>query len=536
VSAVATDDTPRILRSSAVVAAGTGLSRITGMARVIALAAVLGSDVFSDSYFLANTTPNIVYELLIGGILSATLVPLFVEADQRRDEDGPSALFSVGLAVVLVITVLAVLGSPLIARVYASGSGAEHQRQLDLLVPMLQLLLPQIFFYGVVTLTTSALNARRRFVAAAYGPVLNNLIVIAVAIVLHVGWGDQRGGLISAIGQSRTAQIVLGVGTTLGIASMTVPLLWSMRDVGVRLRWHPDWRDPIIAKVIRLSGWTVGYVAANQIALLIVLRLARAGGDGTVTAYQNAFIYFQLPHGLVAVTLMTTFLPELSTAAAARDFDALRSRYLQAVRLLLTLTIPAAVGYVLLGHDITRVLLSHGRYTVADGQRTGDALVAFAVGLVGYSLYLFTLNAFYSMKDTRTPFVVNVAENTANVLVALALFTWGAAGLATGYSIAYLAAAVLAVVALHRRIGGLLGPELVAVGRQVALIAAASAAMGVVVVLVRWLSPAGGVGAWVNLLVGAPLGLVAYLAAGVALGVEGVQDGVATVRRRLLRR
>jgi putative peptidoglycan lipid II flippase len=524
---------PRIMRSSAVVAVGTGLSRVTGMARVIALAVVLGSDVFSDSYFLANTTPNIVYELLIGGVLSATLVPLFVEADQHDDRDGPSALFSVGLTAVLAVTVLAVLGSPLIGRIYATGGPVERRRQLDLVVPMLQLLLPQIFFYGITTLTTGALNARRRFVAAAYTPVLNNLIVIAVAVVLHIGWGGSGGGVISAIGRDRTAQIILGVGTTAGIAAMAGPLVWSVRLADIRLRWNFDWRHPIIRRVVRLSGWTVGYVAANQIALLVVLRLARSSVDGTVTAYQNAFIYFQLPHGLVTVTLMTTFLPELSRAATAGRMDQLRARYLQAVRLLLTLIIPAAVGYVILGHDITRVLLSHGRYSAADAKVTGDALIAFAVGLAGYSLYLFTLNAFYSLKDTRTPFLVNVAENVTNILLALLLFGQGAPGLAAAYSAAYLLAAGLAAWALHRRIGGFVGPEATDLGRQVLRILGASAAMAVVVLVVRTLTPAGFGGSLANLFVAAPLGLAAFLVAGHALGIEGVERAVTTVRSRV---
>jgi putative peptidoglycan lipid II flippase len=277
----------------------------------------------------------------------------------------------------------------------------------------------------------------------------------------------------------------------------------------------------------------VGYVAANQVALLVVLHLANSGHSGTVTAYQNAFIYFQLPHGLVAVTLMTTFLPELAHAWVGRDLAALRARFLQALRLLWMLIIPASVGYVILGRDITHVLLSHGRYTVADANQTGNTLIAFAVGLTGYSTYLITLNVFYAMKDTKTPFLVNLVENGVNIVMALILFHSGSVGLAAAYATAYVVAAGAALWMLDRRIGGLRGPELARFGQQTLRILAASAVMAVVVLLITLLAPAGTGGALVDLLIAAPIGIVAYGLAGLALGVDGIADAWVAIQRRL---
>lgn len=532
---MSTRDEPRLIRSSMVVAVGTGLSRITGMARVIVLAAALGSDLFSDAYNLANTTPNIIYELLIGGVISATLVPLFVRADETGDEDGPSAVFSVGVLATTALALVAVLAAPLVARAYVGGGNPQADRKLDLLVPMLQLLLPQILFYGVTALTTAALNARRHFVAAAYSPVLNNLVVIGVAGYLLARYDRSGGdGLVSEIGRDPTGRLVLGLGSTAGIAAMAIPLVWAMRGADVRLRWLPDWRHPALRQLLRLSGWTLGYVAANQIALLVVLRLADGPPPGTVTAYQNAFIYFQLPHGLIAVTLMTTFLPELARAAVSNDLAAFRARFARALHLLLALIVPASVGYVLLGSDLTVVMLRHGSYSAADASLTGRTLVAFAVGLVGYSAYLLTLRAFYALSDTRTPFLVNVAENGANVvfaLLAVQLVTQRAVGLAAAYAAAYLLAAGLALWILHRRIGADAG-QVRTSGLQAMRILGASAAMAAAVLVALALSPST---AWVRIVVAAPVGIVAYGAAAVALGVDGSRAALDAAVARITR-
>jgi putative peptidoglycan lipid II flippase len=193
------------------------------------------------------------------------------------------------------------------------------------------------------------------------------------------------------------------------------------------------------------------------------------------------------------------------------------------------------VGYVVLGRDVTHVLLSHGRYSVADANQTGNTLIAFAVGLTGYSTYLLTLNVFYAMKDTRTPFFVNLIENGVNVVMALILFHSGSVGLAAAYAAAYVVAAAAAVWMLDRRIGGLRGPELARFGRQALRILGASAVMAVIVVLVRLVTPSGTVGAWIDLLVAAPIGLAVYVTAGLYLGIDGIDDAWTAVRRRVAR-
>jgi len=163
--------TARLVRSSAVVGVGTGLSRLSGLIRVGALTFALGATALSDAYNLANTTPNIIYELLLGGVLSAALVPIFVEHDQLGDEDATNAVLTVAVIAMAVLTVIAILAAPLIVDVYTLRlSSAEAAAQAEVAVPLLRLLLPQILFYGLMTLGTALLNARRSFFDPASAP------------------------------------------------------------------------------------------------------------------------------------------------------------------------------------------------------------------------------------------------------------------------------------------------------------------------------------------------------------------------------
>ncbi|MGH9187098.1 MAG: murein biosynthesis integral membrane protein MurJ [Acidimicrobiales bacterium] len=524
-------DTPRLVRSSLGVASGTALSRITGLLRLVVLADVIGRGTISDAYLLANNTPNIVYELILGGILSATLLPLFVEAADRDDDEGPSAVVSTSLVAMMLLALLATLAVPVIVRLYALRlPESTAQDQIDLASVLLFIFLPQIVFYGLTAMWTALLNARRRFLAAAYAPVLNNLVVIAALLVFDT---RASGRDISVSGVLDDGQLLalIGGGTTGGVVVMTLALWWPLRRSGWRLRWHPDWRHPMVRAVLRLSGWTMGYVAANQVALFVILALANASA-GDVTAYAFAFIFFQLPHGLVAVSVMTTFSPELASAAGRRDWDRFRDRFATGSQVITGLLLPAAVGYILLGEGLVRALLEHGEFVQTDSLATAQVLEWFAVGLLGFSLYLFALRGFYAMRDTRTPFFLNLFENGVNIVLAVALVgRYGVEGLAAAYAVAYTVAAAAALVALRRRTGGLGGRRLVA---GFVRIAAATLVMALVVaVLTGGFASSASVGA--GELVGAvAVGVAVYaMALGVLWGPTTVRRVAARLGRRI---
>ena len=431
-------DTPvaardRLVRSSAAVATGTLLSRVTGLLRVAVLAYAVGRASLADTYNLANSTPNIVYELLLGGVLSATLVPLFVDHLERGDTRATSAVFTVALTVLTILTAIAMLFAPLIARLYAlDTTGSERTAQLHVMTVFTLWFLPQMVFYGLTALATAILNARRRFVAAAYAPVLNNLIVIGVLVgFAHMTAGSRSEWIdVRRISGDAGKLTLLGAGTTAGIAVMGLILLPAMHRARVRLRAAFEWRDPAVRKMLRLSGWTIGYVVTNQIALLFVLVLAKSGTIGDVSAYLYAYTFYQVPHGLLAVTIMTTMMPELSSSAARHDLEELARKFRLGLRYIVLLMAPAAVLFVALAQPMVGVLV-RGGFHPHDAAVTADTLQALSIGLVAFSVYLYALRGFYALADTRTPFVVNAIENGLNIALALILFpSLGVQGLA----------------------------------------------------------------------------------------------------------
>ena len=454
-SANTVDDRERLVRSSAAVATGTLLSRVTGLLRVAVLAYAVGRASLADTYNLANSTPNIVYELILGGVLSATLVPLFVEQLEKRDDHATAALFTVAMSVLTVLTAIAMVFAPLIARLYAlDTSGSERTAQLHVMTIFTLWFLPQMLFYGFTAIATALLNAHRRFVAAAFAPVVNNVLVIGILVVFAAGTAGSRSQWIDVrrIAGDAGKLTLLGAGTTAGIAAMALVLLPALRHARIRLRLAFDWRHPAVRKMLRLSGWTVGYVVTNQVALLFVLVLAKSGTTGNVSAYLYAYAFFQVPHGLLAVSIMTTMMPELSRSAARLDFTALAYRFRVGLRYLLLLMVPASVLFIALAHSMLGVLV-RGGFGPHDAAVTADTLQAMAIGLVSFSVYLYALRAFYALPDTRTPFWINAIENGVNIALALALFpSLGVQGLALAWSGAYTVAAIITIVVLHRRV------------------------------------------------------------------------------------
>jgi putative peptidoglycan lipid II flippase len=498
-----------IARSSAVVAVGTALSRVTGFARIAAIAYALGVTTLAGTYSYANEAPNIVYELLLGGVFTATLVPLFVRHLDTREDDSASAVFTVAMLVLAGTTVVGIILAPWIVHLYtlnAHGPGLAEQR--DLATKLLRLFLPQILFYGIVTLASALLNARRRFAAAAFAPVLNNVVVIAVFLVLpEIATGSLT---VHSVLADDTLVLLMGLGTTAGVAVMALALIPPLWRADVHLRYDPAWRHPAVRTMLRLSGWTVGYVIANQIALLVVTILAN-GTSGGPFVYISAYAFFQLPHGLVAVSFMTTFMPELSHAAARGDLVTLRRQLSRGLRLTAVFIGLFAGLYVGLARPLVVVLLQRGAFTGTDASLLADTIVGMAVGLLPFSLYLFSLRAFYARNDTFTPFWVNAVENALNIALAIPLYDrYGIPGLAVAFSAAYLAACGLSLAVVRARLRGLDGSRLTRMLSRAVLAGTATAATGwVTSKAIGW---EGGRTALLSLIVGGLLGAVAYAA------------------------
>ncbi len=512
--------TSRLVRSSALVGVGTALSRVSGMVRVGVLVAVLGrTGGLADTYLIANTSPNVIYDLLLGGILSATLVPVFVDQLERDDDEGASAVVTVTVSVLVALTVAAVLAAPWIFRLY-TFSRDDAARVADVGIPLTRLFMPQVLFYGLTALATAVLNARRTFAAPAFAPLLNNVLLCSVLLALPRVAGEPL--TLDLVREDTTLLVLLGAGTTAGIVAMTLVLWPALRRAGFRMRWNPDWRHPSVRKVGSLSGWTLCYFATNQVTLVIVTILA-GRRDGDWTAYITAFVFFHLPHGLFAVSLMTTFVPDLSAFASRKDLAGYRERFALGLRLLVLVVLPASVGYALLARPLVLSLLQRGQFDSGDAALTGDVLAAFALGLLGFSVNVFTIRGFYALQDTRTPFFLNLVENGLHVLLALALVgIWFAEGLALAFSAAATVAAVASLGVLGRRIGGLgLRDSLPTMVRAAAATAVMAAAVWVVLGLT---DGPGGAGPLIRTLLGVVTGSIVYAGATLAFRVPEVTE------------
>jgi putative peptidoglycan lipid II flippase len=538
-------------RSTAVMAAGTLLSRITGIARNALLLACLGTTLLSDAYTNANTTPNMVYELVAGGVLSALLVPLFNALNvkgTKRARDGINALVSLA-AVALVLTAIVVaVASPTIMWLYFHKPDQAMQRQLG--TELLRMFAPQIAVYGFITLATAALNTKRKFGAAMLAPVFNNLVMIAVLTWAYRVLGrlyskdvKAKQQLLAVLHDAHTKWI-LGFGTTAGVLAMGLVLIPALRgaDVGWKWRWEPS--HPAVKELLRLSGWTMGYVAANQAALVYIQsRAATAEGrnGGGVTMYANAYsVFFLLPHSLFAVSIMTALQPELSSAFISRSRKRFRTLLAQNVGNTLAVIVPSAVGLFVLAKPLTK-LLKLGRVNAANADRLGQVVQIMAIGLPAFSVYLLLMNALKAMRDTKATFTVNATECAINVALAFACLQagMGVVGLGLAFALAYIISVFLAFHTVSKRTNGLHGRQLAQSALRILL---SGAAMGAVV----WFAALGTkklvestlstkLTASAQIGVGVSVGVTVYVVVARMLGVRELDQVLASIRRRLRR-
>ncbi|MDX6246329.1 MAG: putative peptidoglycan lipid flippase, partial [Frankiales bacterium] len=245
-------------------AAGTLVSRGTGLLRTVVIAGVIGSKGLGDAYNIANTLPNIIYELLLGGVLTSVVVPLLVRAAKQSTADGVAYAQRLLTLVALVLTVASIIGilaAPEITALYSGDCTKAADRAHA--VTFARYFLPQIAFYGVGATMGAILNTRRSFAAPMWAPVLNNLVVIATGILVLV-LPDDDAGRVPVL--SHTQILVLAIGTTLGVVLQTVALLPALRRTGFRWRPRFDFANAGLGTAGRLGAWVLVYVLANQLS------------------------------------------------------------------------------------------------------------------------------------------------------------------------------------------------------------------------------------------------------------------------------
>lgn len=538
-----------ILKSSAIMAAGTLVSRVTGFMRTVVITAALGAGVLGDAYTIAYMLPTMIYMLSIGGGLNSVFVPQLVRA-MKDDDDGGVAYANRLLTLVMVVLAalvgIAVFVAPLLIKMLSTPI-ANNPDANNVAVTFARYCLPTIFFMGVHVVMGQILNARGRFGAMMWTPVLNNIVIIATFGAFLWVYGTQRSSELGVTTISAEGVRLLGIGTLLGLIVQALAMVPYLTAAGFKFRPRFDWRGHGLGKAAKLAKWTILFVLANQAGLVVVSQLAtaagasasEAGNDGAgIMGYNNALLIWQMPQAIITVSVMAALLPRLSRSVHDGDMGAVRDDLSHGLRTSAVAIVPIAFGFVALGVPMCMVLFSSAGTTAAASM--GFILMAFGIGLIPFSAQYVVLRAFYAFEDTRTPFyntvIVAIGNAAGAGLCYLVLPSrWAVAGMAGFYGVAYTVGVIVAWKRLTLKLNGTLeaGPVVRTYARlALASIPATLLAGGAAFAVINAVG-SGFLGGAASLIVGSLVLGVVFVLAAKRLRVQEMTAMVGMVRAKL---
>ncbi|MFB6837797.1 murein biosynthesis integral membrane protein MurJ [Streptomyces sp. NPDC056361] len=535
-----------LLKSSAVMAAGTLVSRLTGFVRSLVITGALGAALLGDTFTIAYTLPTMIYILTVGGGLNSVFVPQLVRS-MKNDEDGGEAYANRLLTLVMValglIVALAVFAAPLLIRLM-SNTIADDAAANSVAVTFARYCLPTIFFMGVHVVMGQILNARGKFGAMMWTPVLNNIVMIVTFGLFIWVYGTSAESHMGVQTIPDEGIRLLGVGTLLGLVVQALAMIPYLRETGFRFRPRFDWKGHGLGKTVKLAKWTVLFVLANQAGVLVVTQLATAAGEESgkngagFLAYSNAQLIWGMPQAIITVSVMAALLPRISRAAHDDDPGAVRDDISQGLRNSAVAIVPVSFAFLALGVPMCTLLYASSGVEAAQGM--GFILMAFGLGLIPYSVQYVVLRGFYAYEDTRTPFyntVIVAAVNAAASAVCYVVLPaqWAVVGMAASYGLAYAVGVGIAWRRLRNRLGGDLdGTQVV---RTYARLCMASVPAAIVAGAVGFgllkLLGEGALGSLVALIVGGAVLLGVFFVAAKRMRIAELNTLVGMVRGRL---
>ncbi|WP_124264279.1 murein biosynthesis integral membrane protein MurJ [Streptomyces sp. ADI98-10] len=535
-----------LLKSSAVMAAGTLVSRLTGFVRSLVITAALGAAILGDSFTIAYTLPTMIYILTVGGGLNSVFVPQLVRA-MKDDEDGGEAFANRLLTLVMIalglIVAAAVLVAPVLIKLMSSTI-ADDVAANSVAVTFARYCLPTIFFMGVHVVMGQILNARGKFGAMMWTPVLNNIVMIITFGLFIWVYGTSAESQMGVDTIPPEGVRLLGIGTLLGLVVQALAMIPYLRETGFRFRPRFDWKGHGLGKTVKLAKWTVLFVLANQAGVLVVTQLATAAGsasghDGTgFLAYSNAQLIWGMPQAIITVSVMAALLPRISRAAHDNDPGAVRDDISQGLRNSAVAIVPVAFAFLALGLPMATLLYASSGTEAA--RSMGFILMAFALGLIPYSVQYVVLRGFYAYEDTRTPFYNTVIVAAVNAAASALCYVvlparWAVVGMAFSYGLAYAVGVGVAWRRLSNRLGGDLdGAHVVRTYARLCMAAVPAALVGGAVGFgILEVVGIGALGSLAALICGGALLLGIFFVAAKKMRIEEVNGLVGMVRGRL---
>ena len=522
-----------LFRASGIMALGTIISRITGFARGILVVAVLGTTLLADTYNVANTMPNILYNLLVGGALTAIFIPQLVRSFDHADggDDFASRLITTISLILLVLVSLGMFFAPALVRLYAPEFftvGFETEK--DIAIAFTRYCLPQIFFLGLFTMLGQVANARGSFGPLMWAPIANNL----VGIVLFGGFLIFSPGInLSSITDFQIA--LLGWGTTFSVVVQALVLVPVIKKLGISIK--PRLGVSGLGKSFTLAGWTLVYVLISQLGYLVTVNVATSAAVRSAqanietgvgyTPYTYAYFVMLLPYSIVTISIITAILPHISKLALDGKREEVKAQLVRAIRLVGVITVPSAVAFLLFGPLITQSIFIG--ISNDDSRYIGYVLSALSFGLVAFSINLILIRGFNAFEDTRTQVISILVINIFSVAMSyFFLFfvktQWVTIGLGVAFSVSYVIGLFVTLRLLKKHTGRLALSEFI--GQHFRLLIASLLAMLPLFAMTQYIS-------WLNiefsraarageLLVVMVVAFVAYIVGAKALGIEEI--------------
>jgi putative peptidoglycan lipid II flippase len=509
-----------VARAAVLVMAAFAVSRVLGLVRQIVFGHYFGTGAAMDAYVAAQRIPEAIFFVVAGGALGSAFIPMFTGRLARGETESAwklaSAVINILLIVLIPLSLLCILFAPWLVRtLIAPALPADVQVEI---AALMRVMLLSTAIFGVSGVVMGILNAHQHFLLPAIAPILYNLSLIGGGI-----WG----------GETNLGPMGPAIGTVVGAVAHLLIQVPGLVRYSARY-WPIVGRgDPGVVEVGRLMAPRVLGVAAVQLNMLVTNNLASRLGAGAIAALEYAWLIMLLPHGVFAQAVGTAVFPTFAEQAARGETDALRRTLTLMLRVIVAVTLPAAVGLMTLGQPIIAVVFQRGEFDVSSTQAVAWALIFYAVGLVGLSAIEVLARAFYALHDTWTPALAALLSVALNVVLGLTLpsvFTaLGGAphgGLALASALAFTVQMIVLLALIYRRIGGFDARGLAGQTLRVLL-----ASIGMGVALVEWMRIAPE-SVLVQSVGGVAVGVIVYAVLALALGIDELKQVVGMLIRR----